>query len=520
MDITQWTPVTGYARISEILRIRAEKKEDFKKIKPKTLEELHTTNTKWLELTPRDKEYIEVVYAVAADREIPGDPVWMYVISPPGGMKTAIARAIMKYDRIYTLDSLTTKTFISGLTEKTEDGEIVSVAGILKHLDGKTLVIKDFTTILMKHNDIRNEIYGQLRAIYDGYFEAAYGTLPYPIRVRASLGLILCVTPIIDKYIKAHTTLGERFLKIRQHPDSLKTTTRSLKNLGKETEMRLELQIATKYYLSSLDFTKIPTITDKQTQQLITIAQFVAWGRSHVFCKYFKGQIVSIEPIEVEVPTRVVKQLTKLALLLAVIRQHDLVELSDMKTIVRVALDTIIPKRWAIIQAFMDKAVFETAGGISAHVGIHPQTVQNEVEIMMSLKMLVHGMVDGKTYFQLSTKFNKFCETISTIRLAEADQHTVGKGVYGIREEKEVKKDTPLPPLLIDQTDLLVFQLIVDYLYINGNKAKQMDIAAHTYDHGYDWATVKQVLKAHSTEILKDGMVYTLVEGVKGGLHQ
>lgn len=520
VDITQWTPVNGYARISEILKIRAEKKEDFEKIKPKTLEELHTINSKWLEITPRDKEYIEVVYAVAVEREILGDPIWMYVIGPPGGMKTTIARAIKKYERVYTLDSLTTKTFISGLTQKSEQGKIVPVAGILKHLNGKTLVIKDFTTVLMKHNDIRNEIYGQLRAIYDGYFEAAYGSLPHPIRVQASLGLILFVTPILDKYTKAHTTLGERFLKVRQHPDSFKTTTRSLKNLGKENEMRLELQIATNYYLSSLDFTKIPTITDEQAQQLIAIAQFVAWGRAHVFCKYYQGRIVNMDMVEIEIPTRVVKQLKKLVLLLAIIRQHDHVKISDMKTIVRVALDTILPKRWAIVQAFMDKVVFETAGGISAHVGIHPQTVQNEVEIMMALKILVYDMVDEKAYYRLSTNFSQFCEIINTIQQERADQLNVGRGVYDIKESRNKNKKGIHPsPLLVDQQDVLIFQLIVDYIQINRNKANQLDIAEHTRNHGYDWAIVKQVLKAHNSEILKNGMIYTLAENVKGDLY-
>ena len=85
---------------------------------PDTLEELHKINSKWLHLTEKDYEYLEVAYACAIDRHIKGDPIWIYLIAPPGGMKTTVAKSLRKADKIYTLDNLTKHTFISGLTRK------------------------------------------------------------------------------------------------------------------------------------------------------------------------------------------------------------------------------------------------------------------------------------------------------------------------------------------------------------------------------------------------------------------
>ena len=118
-------------------------------------------------------------------------------------------------------------------------------AGILQDLNGKVLVIKDFKAVLSMPEIVRSEIYGQLRAIYDGYYEKGFGTLPEPIRVKATLGLIACVTPVIDKYTKAHSALGERFLKLRIRTDVDKASKRAYENAEKARLMRHELSLAT-----------------------------------------------------------------------------------------------------------------------------------------------------------------------------------------------------------------------------------------------------------------------------------
>ncbi len=359
---------------------------------PKNIEELRANFNYWLYLTDNDREAVEVVLAAALDRDIPGDPFWLYVISPSGGIKTEIIRALSKYDKAYTLDSLTPATFVSGKVEKDkETGDMYPVAGILESINGKVLIIKDFTVVLSSPDIARTEIYGQLRAIHDGYFEKAFGTLPDPIRVESKIGLIAAVTGAIDLYTKAHSILGERLLKLRLHPKTTETTMKAYENLGKEEKLREDLTTTTAYYLRHVRTTRpYPKPSGEQMRALTKISRYIALMRTHVISRYFQGQIVNMDFTEPEVPTRVVKQLKKLAIGLAVVRQHDEVTADDMKTVKRVAKDCSLPVRQKIVESlatFLDKSVL--AFQIQHDTRLPLNTVQNELK-----KMALLGIVE------------------------------------------------------------------------------------------------------------------------------
>jgi len=363
-------------------------------LEPSDLKELHTTFEYWLYLGEEDIEVLDVVLAAALDRDIPGDPFWLYLVAPSGGIKTEFVRALNKYPPIYTIDTLTVNTFISGKVEKDkETGEIYPVAGILDQLDGKVLVIKDFTVVLSSLDATRTEIYGQLRAIHDGYFEKGFGTLKEPIRVTARIGLIVAVTPAIDRYTKAHNLLGERFLKARLHPESQKTAERAFKNLGQEEKMREDLSTATAYYLNRVRSTRpFPRVTGQQMKDLIQIARYIALMRTRIMGRYHQGLLVEPYLTEPEVPTRVVKQLKKLAIGLALVRQHNVeVTEEDMKTIKRMAKDCSIPVRQKIVDGlgtFLDEKgalVFE----LQETTKLPRNTINNEL-----IKMQLLGIVE------------------------------------------------------------------------------------------------------------------------------
>jgi hypothetical protein len=319
-----------------------------------SLPEYHKVLKNWLYLGKDDLEFINVGLAALLDREIPGDPVWLYLIAPPGGLKSELLRAFREYPRAYTLDTLTPATFVSGLMEKDkETGDRKPVAGILQDLNGKTLIIKDFTTILNSSDETKTAIYGQLRSIYDGYFEKAFGTSREKISVTSIIGLLVGVTPIIDKYTRMHSALGERFLKIRSEPDYRRAAERALQNEGKETQMRAELAKATSTLLSNLDFSVVPVISEEYELDILRMAMYVAYMRANVWVSYQNGSIVEMEIIGSEVPTRLAKQFKHLVKLLAIVRDHKSVMEHDMQTLGRVARNTAEQKKQAIVDHFV-----------------------------------------------------------------------------------------------------------------------------------------------------------------------
>jgi hypothetical protein len=379
----------------------------------KSLKELKQLYSKWLYLEQKDNDFIDVSLAALLDREIPGDPVWLYMIGPPGALKTELIRAYSTYPKAYTLDTLTTATFISGLTQKNkETGEPEPIGGILQHIDGMVPLVKDFTTLLNSSEETRSEIYGQLRSIYDGYYEKAFGTMPRKVSVRAKIGLVCGVTPVIDKYSAMHSVLGERFLKIRTDPDKWKAATRALENEGKEQLMRQELGNATRTFLESLDFSSVPELTENQRTDILNMSMYVALLRSNIWSTYDNGYLVDMEIISSEVPTRLAKQFKHLVKLLAIIRGHpDYVTDEDMATLGRVARDTAEPRKQSIMDYFNEwgpDLAFDPNDMAGAISGLYRKSVRNHLEILQALEC-IETLKDSKDeLYQLTEEFKPY----------------------------------------------------------------------------------------------------------------
>ena len=329
---------------------------------PITLEYVHETLKNWLYLEASDLEYVDIVLAAALDRDIPGDPLWLEVIGPSGAMKSELLRAVSTYHKCYTLDTMTTNTFVSGSPSK--DGQ---PKGILQDLDGKIVVLKDFGVILAMPDKERYEIFAQFRQVYDGTFEKATGNMRKKVTVHATIGLILGCTPNIDHHQQLQTKLGERFLKVRQSPNGDAVTKRAVENLGKEAEMRRDISMTIGAFFGWLNhptntngLSKIPEPTKKQTETLRKLAIYVSKMRAWVYTKVNRqGELYDMEVPEPEIAGRVVKQLKKLVQALAIVRGHDTITEEEMNAARRVARQTAIPKRLLLIEALMNNPMEE-----------------------------------------------------------------------------------------------------------------------------------------------------------------
>ena len=341
------------------------------------LNEVKKIFDKWLYLE-NDYELLEVVFAAACDQMLSGDPVWLLLISPSGGTKTEIVRSL-KGDTFYTLDSITPHTLISGKLTKTKEGQFKPIRGILPKIDNKILIIKDFTVILTKRREDRDEIFSQLRALYDGYIEHAFGNMDEPIRIKAKIGLIAACVPAIDKYQKVHILLGERFLKIRHKADRKKIVEKALQNQGQEIKMRQELETATERFLRGLDPKDI-NVKQEYLNQLTEIADATAYLRTPVSENFIPT---------VEYATRLSKQLLKLAKLLCIIRNKTEITLNEISTIQRVARDTCLPQRIKILQAIENPLAYTTRE-LAEKTGIPKSNIYRELNKLVRLGLGTH----------------------------------------------------------------------------------------------------------------------------------
>jgi len=313
--------------------------------------DVERTFKKWLFM--KDTDAVKVCLACVLSNKITGDPLWMFLVSPPGGSKTETLQALTKLDDVFMTSSLTPHALVSGAVGK--DGYDPS---LVPQLDGKILVIKDFTSILSKREQERDEIFGILRDAYDGKCGKVFGngiTRDYTSR----FSILAAVTPSIYVMTAQHQSLGERFLKYLigenlRHDNEEAIISRAISNINQETEMREELSDAVaSFIMTRLGSFKMPVLGKVFTDRIVHLAQFAARMRGSVPRDRFHNDIMISRP-SAEVGSRLGKQLAKLALSLAIVNGNPEVGENEYRLVRKVAMDTTPQRIEDLIRVIYD----------------------------------------------------------------------------------------------------------------------------------------------------------------------
>jgi len=141
------------------------------------------------------------------------NPLWTQIIGPPGSGKTAHVALLEGHPSVIFVSRLSKNSLISGYRSETDKDFDPS---LLKLLDGKVLVVKDFTCILQGPKEERDSVVGQLRDAYDGKASRALGNIGFA-EYSARFNCIVAVTNLIDGYYSINQQLGERFVSRREY---------------------------------------------------------------------------------------------------------------------------------------------------------------------------------------------------------------------------------------------------------------------------------------------------------------
>jgi len=356
-----------------------------------------------------DDAALDILFATVLSLWIPGDRVWLFLIAPPGGSKTELLRAVSGLPEAYTLSSLTPQSFISGMTR---DASV----DLLPKLDQKVLIIKDFTVILSQAPYDQNAIFGQLRDIYDGYYQKTFGSVGLK-GYHSSFVLLAAVTPAIDRYRIVHQALGERFLKLRLRHKGLSIIERACEVMGKEDVMRDELSGATHTLFDQLrkgGRGNPRNLKASLKKKLIALAHLTATFRSTVERDHFHQVMQKPQP---ELGTRLVKQLGTLLISLARLRNEKPEDVYEM--VVRVAHDTIPPERAIVIEVLEAANDSVPTGLVSSETRIPHSTIAERLDDMWMLDIVIKE--GGKpNYWSLTPQvkellaFSGLCKPITT----------------------------------------------------------------------------------------------------------
>jgi hypothetical protein len=413
-----------------------------------TLPNVHAAFARWLALPGLEQgspfETIDVALATVVANRMEGDPLWLFLVAPPSGGKTEVIRSLDDVSDVFPLSSLSAQTFASGFEKRGAE------TSLLPKLDGKTIVMKDFGTVLTMYREKKAEILAQLREIYDGSFAKEWGN-GKSLKWNGKVGLLAGVTGIIDREYSLNQILGERFLLYRLKRAPARALARAaLAQRQREADQRRALRLVVAEFLDQLPL--VPAeLPPAITEALAALAEFAALARSPVFFDA-RGEVELVP--EPEAPGRLAKQLALLAQALSSVRHESVVSADTYLTVYQVAHDTMPAQRRLTLDVLLNPPRPEPTTTDVAEATHYPtQTARRHLQELAAVR-LIDRLPEGQGRPDRWTA----SKTLRELQLALLPGSVEAPHLSShVRESVECSETTvalpspPCPPLSVDR---------------------------------------------------------------------
>ena len=299
--------------------------------------------------------YIEEDYSILGpiafviSNYLPGDHDVCFLVGPSGSTKTTTLRSFGETanDFVYPVSSITEKTLVSGLPESKD---------LIPRLNGRAVIIKDFTSIASKKDDSQAQIFADIREITDGYIKKEFGNGVIKEYHGINSSFLCACTNIIERQYSMHSQLGQRAIFMRPRNDPVEARKRATQNRGHEDVIRSEIhEVMIKFIRemhARIDIGMLPTVPDWFDEKMGSLYDFLAIVRTQIH-KDFHGNIDEIP--EPEFPTRIAMTLTKLCEIHGLIFGRSELNESDYNFGKRIILDNVPTQRLQLLKVIGDE---------------------------------------------------------------------------------------------------------------------------------------------------------------------
>ena len=248
-----------------------------------------------------------MVAAVIANR-MDLDPVWLLLVAGSSAGKTELLMGLSELDFIHLISDLTVNTFASGQKRPGKE------TSLLMKMNNGIMMFKDFTSILSKNKEAREEIMKQLREIFDGQYVKRTGTGD-DIDWNGKMGALAGCTESIYRYLEEMSMMGDRFIMYSiEAPNRLDAARRAMNNAEGMREKRAHLKQCFSFFINYVierlgDVS--PEISTEDQEEFLIVSDFAALARSAVLTDMRTG-LVDFVPTA-EMPMRIAAQLYTVA---------------------------------------------------------------------------------------------------------------------------------------------------------------------------------------------------------------
>lgn len=318
-----------------------------------SLEETLSIYRDWLRMTPDLELALKSLFAVVLSTQMPGPPVWMFLVGPPGSGKTELLLSLSSNPDCFYQSSLGPKQLVSGFKQ----GKLEEDPSLIPKMIGKCAVFKDWTEVLESNPFDLQDLYKVLRGAYDGIVQRSFGngvTREYEGRFTMLAG----TTNKIHGTSKA--TVGERFLKIQLIPPPLQEKLDLYRVIIYGSDREEDRVHATKDAALSFLDRDMPAcdpgkmLPDNYVLRLAALSEIVCMLRHEVEWERDMGERNLRFRPEIEMGSRLSIQLSKFAMAMAVVEGKKSVDEAIYRIVERVAFDTAIGFNLDIVEAMME----------------------------------------------------------------------------------------------------------------------------------------------------------------------
>jgi hypothetical protein len=307
------------------------------------------TYSEHLRMTDDMEAALAALYAVQLSTQWPGDPLWLFLVGAPGSGKTELLLSMSEAPDTVYQSSIDSRSLCSGFKGKTDPSLIPKIIG-------RCAIFKDWTELLEAHPTELQKTYAVLRGAYDGMVDRNYGNEVS----RKYVGTFHLLAGVTNK-VHAHgtATVGERFLKfqLRRPPKGLRDEVvwAAMMGVTKEQKKNEALKTAAREFLDRKAEPPDPMecLGLEYATRIRAVACLTAAVRADVTwaaCGYERE--VQFRPDD-ELPTRLGKQLVKLAMAACAVYGHDRVGPAEWAVVERVAMNTAYGYHMDVLEAVM-----------------------------------------------------------------------------------------------------------------------------------------------------------------------